>query len=81
MPEYTNKSSRVIHAPGTMLVPGIPVELSEDDLKNPHVKALMEEKVIVSATEADRQKAAEMEAERKAELAEQQAKQGKTGHR
>lgn len=78
MAEYVNKSARLIHtASGAMLIPGVPVELPEKDLENRHVKALLEQKVIVAATEDDRKKAAEVEQERRAELAEQQAKQQK----
>lgn len=42
MPKLLNKSARVIHIDGTMLVPGTEGEVMDDAMERPSVKALME---------------------------------------
>lgn len=42
MPMVTNKSARVIHVDGNMLVPGNAQELASELLERPSVKALID---------------------------------------
>ncbi len=42
MPKVTNKSARVIHVDGNILVPGNEQELPDDVMERPGVKALVE---------------------------------------
>ncbi len=42
MAKVTNKSARVIHIDGNMMVPGLEVELADDVMERGSVKALVE---------------------------------------
>ena len=42
MAKVTNKSARVIHIDGNMMVPGLEVELTDDVMERGSVKALVE---------------------------------------
>jgi hypothetical protein len=88
MAEYVYSGQNIFHVPpridpqgnpekttpGAVFAPGIPTELDDRDAQNPLVQQLMKAGSLRPAQDEDKARAAEIEDERKRELAEQEQK-------
>jgi len=63
--------------PGAMFVPGVPTELDDRDAQNPAVKQLMESQLLRPAEDADKQRAKEVDDERRRENAQRDESEAK----